>query len=265
MAAERLENGFDPETPPDDSVLRRFLVGYREWMEKVATLPGRRLLLTDDFVALDESSPDLMVNHAVVQRPLDRHVAESVAGELLAFFGGAPGGPFAVFNPWPKPTLPGFTVGGFPPFMFRAVGSAAPPEPPELEVREVSSSAELADYERVIVEGYPLDALRPWQRGCLLDPASVEVPGWRFWVGRVDGDPVAAAAAIGTAGVNYVELVATMPDARGRGYGEALTWRATAADPENPAILIASDLGRSVYERMGYVALFRFAFLTATR
>ena len=42
------------------------------------------------------------------------------------------------------------------------------------------------------------------------------------------------------------------------GYGEALTWAATCVDPSLPAVLIASDLGRPVYERMGYVATSRW-------
>ena len=49
-----------------------------------------------------------------------------------------------------------------------------------------------------------------------------------------------------------------MPDARGRRIGEAVTWMPTLVRPESPAALIASDLGRPVYERMGYVALVRF-------
>jgi len=32
----------------------------------------------------------------------------------------------------------------------------------------------------------------------------------------------------------------------------AVTWAATTADPTLPAVLIASDLGRPVYERLGY-------------
>ena len=49
------------------------------------------------------------------------------------------------------------------------------------------------------------------------------------------------------AGVNQGEMVATGPDARGRGYGAAVTARATFADPGQPAVLIASDDGRPVY------------------
>lgn len=45
---------------------------------------------------------------------------------------------------------------------------------------------------------------------------------------------------------------------RGRGYGETMTWHATLADAEAPSMLIASDLGRPTYERMGYLTLARF-------
>ena len=56
-----------------------------------------------------------------------------------------------------------------------------------------------------------------------------------------------------------------MPEARGRGYGAALTWRATLADPTLPALLIATEEGRSVYERMGYTTLFRLTLWSRDR
>jgi hypothetical protein len=37
-----------------------------------------------------------------------------------------------------------------------------------------------------------------------------------------------------------------------------LTWTATLADPARPPVLIASDDGRRVYERMGYIAVERW-------
>ncbi|MGZ4736842.1 MAG: GNAT family N-acetyltransferase, partial [Acidimicrobiia bacterium] len=54
-----------------------------------------------------------------------------------------------------------------------------------------------------------------------------------------------------------VEWVATHEDVRGRGFGAAVTWAATLAAPDTPAVLIASDPGQPVYERMGYVRLMR--------
>ena len=62
------------------------------------------------------------------------------------------------------------------------------------------------------------------------------------------------------AGVNLVEMVATAPTARGRGYGAAVTWAASTVDPALPAVLIASDPGRPVYERLGFLPVSRWTF-----
>jgi GNAT superfamily N-acetyltransferase len=87
----------------------------------------------------------------------------------------------------------------------------------------------------------------------------------RMFLGRVDGRAVTAASSIVAHGVNHVEWVATLPDVRGRGFGSAATWAATLADPAVPAVLVATDMGRPVYERMGYVVLDRWTFLVGER
>ena len=58
-------------------------------------------------------------------------------------------------------------------------------------------------------------------------------------------------------GLVEVDWVATLPDARGKGYGTALTWRAVEVAPDLPAVLIASDDGQPVYEKMGFLRLMR--------
>ena len=65
--------------------------------------------------------------------------------------------------------------------------------------------------------------------------------------------------------MNHVEFVATLPEGRGKGYGAAVTWAATLARPELHALLIASDMGRPIYERMGYVALERWTLFVGQR
>ena len=52
-----------------------------------------------------------------------------------------------------------------------------------------------------------------------------------------------------------VDNIATLDGSRGRGYGLAITAAAIAADLAKTATLIASDLGRPVYERLGFVAM----------
>ena len=46
--------------------------------------------------------------------------------------------------------------------------------------------------------------------------------------------------------------------ARGQGAGAALTWAATTAWPEQGAVLIASDDGQPVYERLGHLRIERW-------
>ncbi len=47
------------------------------------------------------------------------------------------------------------------------------------------------------------------------------------------------------------------PTVRGQGFGAALTGRALSCRPDLPAVLVASDDGRPVYERLGFLAIHR--------
>jgi GNAT superfamily N-acetyltransferase len=141
--------------------------------------------------------------------------------------------------------------------MVRWPGPRPAPTTQRVEVREVGDAAELAVAERVLVDGYPMPELQPLTPGDLLGPAILD-DRTRVWLARVDGGPAAMAAAHLHAGVTMVEYVAALPRARGRGAGSVVTWAATLADPDRPAVLLASDDGRPVYERMGYRAVERW-------
>ena len=163
-------------------------------------------------------------------------------------------------TPFTTPDLrsAGWRLVGHPPLMARLPGAAAPPPvPAELRIHEVVDRAGLEVFERTLVEGYPVPELQPYEPGRFFDERVLGGPT-RLWVGHVDGQPVAAAAGHVAAGVNSVEMVATLAHARGRGYGGAVTWAATTGDASLPAVLFASDLGRPVYERLGYTALTRW-------
>jgi GNAT superfamily N-acetyltransferase len=170
--------------------------------------------------------------------------------------------PVTLFSATTVPDLRphGWVEVGHPPFMVRPAGAGSTPRPPapaELTIIEVTDEAGLEVFERTLVAGYPEPNLEPYEFGIVHD-GRVLGGGTHFFVGAVAGRPVATAAAHVTAALNWVEFDATMPDARGRGYGEAVTWAATSVDPSLPAALIASDLGRPVYERMGYVTVGRW-------
>ncbi|MFD0572245.1 hypothetical protein ACFQ0T_27385 [Kitasatospora gansuensis] len=56
-----------------------------------------------------------------------------------------------------------------------------------VSVAEVRGADELADLERVVVDGFPIAPRQPWQRGVHLPPGLLAEPGYRAWLGRVDG------------------------------------------------------------------------------
>jgi ribosomal protein S18 acetylase RimI-like enzyme len=81
-----------------------------------------------------------------------------------------------------------------------------------------------------------------------------EAPWVRF-VGTVEGEPVASSGLMTFGGLAGIYNVATVPGARRRGYGEALTRAAIGYGRDlgyHVAILGASDLGRGIYQRMGF-------------
>jgi GNAT superfamily N-acetyltransferase len=263
-ATERLEHGWLPDTPVGDTVIRRYVLATGEWMEAVARASGGPVQRTDDFVIVDEHSAHLLFNTGILLRPITPARADAVATEVGEFFRGGAGGSYSVFCPWPT-ELPGFTTFGHPPLMLRVPGGTAPAPPKELEIAPVTTREELGEYEQVLVDGFPLEELQPWRPGVAFHPANLHVPGTAFYVGRVDGRPVSVAMSIVGCGVNHVEFVATLPDARGKGYGAAVTWAATLHARDLPSLLIASDMGRPVYERMGYLALTRWTLLVHPR
>lgn len=121
-----------------------------------------------------------------------------------------------------------------------------------MQVREVT--AETAGTFAVVLEagfGMPGAAASPWA-----DPRVFNAD-LRGYIGYLDGEPVATAAAFLAHGIVDVEMVSCLDRCRGQGIGEALTWSATLADPTRPAMLMASDLGRPIYERMGYFPVLR--------
>ncbi|MCC7107153.1 MAG: N-acetyltransferase [Chloroflexi bacterium] len=213
-----------------------------------------------DVWAADLGSACPFANNATLLRPLQQGHEQELIDRLDGFFKGRPGGSWLLWSGWPTPDLgsSGCTHWGEPPLMVRLPGGAAPPTPPELRIVEARDAVSLRDFETVMVDGFPLPWLQPFRPGCLYD---VRVLGgsFRIWVGYADERPVSVAAAYVDNRSVGVYCVATMGDARGRGYGSALTWAATLTDPALPAVLQASDDGRPVYERMGYTTVTRMS------
>ena len=66
----RLETGWFADTPIDDTLTRQFVIADGEWMESCTLAAGQAMLRTDDFVAVDDHSPDLLLNTGILLRPI---------------------------------------------------------------------------------------------------------------------------------------------------------------------------------------------------
>ena len=252
---EHLTTGWEPDLARDDTLGRQAVLVHASWPVEVARSAGRPWRSGPHWAGGWIGDRGALTNPVVLTRPpADPAAVLAEVGQLFP-----PEVPYLLLDPWPLPDLAGhgLVLLGHPPLMVRlpAAGPDRPHGSPE--VREVRTAEELAEAERVLVEGYPMPELEPLRPGDLLGPAILG-GATRVWAARLDGEPVAVAAAHRHAGVTLVEYVATLPQARGRGAGAAVTWAATLAHPDEPAVLIASDDGRPVYERMGYLAVERW-------
>jgi GNAT superfamily N-acetyltransferase len=88
----------------------------------------------------------------------------------------------------------------------------------------------------------------------LYAPAVLDDPAVRAYVGYVADRPVVVSASFRTGPTLGVYNIGTVEEARGHGYGTAATWHLMRdADPGwEVAVLQASEMGRPIYERMGF-------------
>ena len=252
---EHLTDGWEPDTPPEDTLVRRAVLVQAAWPLEVARALGRPHRRTDRWAGARIGDRGALTNPVLLLQPLEDPA--SVLAEVEEVVP-APV-PYFLLSAWPTGDLRphGLALLGHPPLMVRLPAPHEDTLPRGVEVREVTDAAGLAVAEQVLVEGYPMPDLQPLSPGDLLAPGILS-PATRVWVGYVDGSPASVAVAHAHAGATLVEYVAALPVARGRGAGAAVTWVATLSDPRHPAVLVASDDGRPVYERMGYFAVERW-------
>jgi ribosomal protein S18 acetylase RimI-like enzyme len=136
-----------------------------------------------------------------------------------------------------------------------------PETPAGLEIARVTGDEQHRAWLEGMTRGFSMTSP---ERGAMTALASAvgygEDAPWIRWAGFVDGRAVASAGLMLAGGVAGIYNVATVPEARRRGIGAAMTARAVAAGRERGhevAVLGASPLGRGVYERMGFAEVCR--------
>lgn len=256
-AEEHLTTGWEADLPADDTLVRQAVFVHASWPLLLAQAAGRPHRRTARWAGAWLSDRGALANPVVLLQPLD-----DPAGRLAEIDRLVPAQvPYLLISPWPTEDLArhGLVLVGHPPLMVR-LPSASPSQPlvpQDIGVREVLDPEQLALAEQVLVEGYPMPEMQPLHRGDVFGPGLIG-SRTRVWLAWHEGRPIAVSAAHHSDGVTLVEYVATLPEARGLGAGTAVTWEATLSQPGSPALLIASDDGRPVYERMGYLAIERW-------
>lgn len=223
------------------------------WWSNVAFARGGHVDLSPHLAAIDGLGTNPIVNRAVVLSP-DAEVAAVVAA-ICSTYDTRDGGVIGLLDAWDAVDLDG--VDGWsrqgtvllPEMVFSPDKTSTAAPDADADLREVTDAAGIADFDDVIRNGFDFV---PWDDQPIL-PAALLDSASRLFVAYVDDMPVACAMGHDFAHVTGVYLVATKPEARGRGLGEAVTWAATRAFGDRPATLQASAMGTPVYARMGYV------------
>ena len=259
---EELEDGCGPGAPRGDNLLNDFTQGEAEAYAELARARGERVVEDQRFGLMmsDGGSPTPFGNVVVARQPILSDKWPAAAHALHNFYAAQPGGPFMLMSAWPTPDLRALDFGriGHPPLMIRAPGPFDVPAVPGLEITRVTDAATAAIFEDVFVRAYPIPELAGAAPGGVVGTDPLAAPRWHHFLGTLDGKPVATGSAFVDETHVHVEFISALPETRGRGVGFAITAAATTAATDRPAMLISSDLGRSTYDRMGYVTLSRF-------
>lgn len=154
----------------------------------------------------------------------------------------------------PEPWMPGMALHPIP-ATERSVGAPPARAPNPLAshvIRQVTDEAGVEDHIRTATAGFELPEVI--MRG-ILSQAMAGHPQVAVYVGYTDGQPVTTGLGVRTGRTIGVYNIATVPAARRRGYGAAMSTRVAqdgAAAGCDVATLQASSMGYPIYERLGY-------------
>ena len=126
--------------------------------------------------------------------------------------------------------------------------------PPGLTIEPVRDEPGLAAWVSVWLFPLPPDARRLFLGALLGRGLGGDLP-WRHYLGRLDGEPVATSELFVGGGAAGVQYVVTLPAARRRGIGAAMTLRVlrdARAMGHRLGVLTASPEGIGIYRRIGF-------------
>ncbi|HEY5521228.1 MAG TPA: GNAT family N-acetyltransferase [Candidatus Limnocylindrales bacterium] len=132
------------------------------------------------------------------------------------------------------------------------IHDAEAPSLPGHEIVRVTREEQLEDHIQATVAGFEMSASMVRD---IVTPALLQRRGVSLYTGYTNGQPVSTGVGVRTGQTMGLYDISTVPEARGRGYGAAVTRRVADDGREegcDVAALQASRMGFPVYERLGY-------------
>ena len=123
-------------------------------------------------------------------------------------------------------------------------------------IREAANEAEINNFKKVFVETYEIPE---WAGQAWVDATlriGIGRTPWRVFVGYLNNEPVATNLLFNGGGVASVYGIATVPSARGKGIGAAITLKPLLESRDQEgykyAVLFSTEMGIPVYKRIGF-------------
>ena len=137
------------------------------------------------------------------------------------------------------------------------------PMPAGLTIRQLEAAEDIQTFFKIV---YVLNEAMPTLVGEAFADLHTHLSAYRsahsiqYFMGYLDGEPIATSMFFLGGGVAGIYYVATLPPARGRGIGTAITLSALHAAREMGypiAVLQSSEMGYNLYRRLGFQDIFR--------
>jgi hypothetical protein len=261
-AAVPLTTGWEPDLADDNSLCLRWLRHWSAQLAAFADAAGGRVEADERYLLADHGRPAAFFNGAVLLAPWPDDAAfHRLVDEIEARTARGAGAVY-LWSLWPTPSLRsrGWELDGHPPLMVRAPGPAEPVAGPTPE--RVRTAAAMATWERIVVDGYPLDDVRP---GTLVASALLDDPRLRFWTSAAGGAPATASAQFVAHGLAGFAMGVTLPAGRRAGHWWRHVQLRLATEPDLWHVGVFSDLSRPGAERAAFVPLVRHTLWHRTR
>jgi ribosomal protein S18 acetylase RimI-like enzyme len=230
--------------------------------QAVLALPGSEIVEGERLSYHHTPIPGPMFN-AIWRARLDPDQIDAAIDEALGWFSTRPTPLVAWWFSQQMPDLfARLETRGFE-FDYDALGMAIDIEtiklrlPDGFEVVEARDEKTLDDWADVLYGAYeeyhmPMQAARVWPDATLAFAGNAP---WRMYVGYWNGKPVATNMLFNGGGVAGLYCIGTIPEARGKGFGSAVTLQPlldAQAEGYRYGVLFAAEMGIPMYRKSGF-------------